>query len=385
MQRQCSSRSAPARRSLWTHRWLARKLVSEGGFLNTRALLALLVCAVACLIVTGTLLGFFHSETPTNVSERTLTFAERVAYQHAIEDVYWRHRIWPKERPYPKPLLDAVMSQEQLEKKVQDYLRKSQALEDYWQRPFTAEQLQAEMDRMAKHTEQPEVLREIFAALGNDPFVIAECLAKPLLSERLLARLSGHDERVQGELRAQRQLKVIEVASANYTLPAISESPNGCIDNTWTATSTLNAPNGREFHTAVWTGTEMIVWGGYNGSALNTGGRYNPSTDSWTATSTTNAPSARSNHTAVWTGTEMIVWGGADGMTYFNTGGRYNPGIDSWIPTSTTNVPDARQSHTAVWTGTEMIIWGGFFFHTGGRYNPNTDSWAATSTTNAPS
>src|SRR6266550_2806186 len=26
---------------------------------------------------------------------RTLSFAERVAYQRAIEDVYWRHRIWP--------------------------------------------------------------------------------------------------------------------------------------------------------------------------------------------------------------------------------------------------------------------------------------------------
>ena len=43
---------------------------------------------------------------------------------------------------------------------------------------------------------------------------------------------------------------------------------------------------------------------------LNTGGRYNPSTDSWTATSTTNAPAARAHHTAVWTGSEMIVWGG---------------------------------------------------------------------------
>ena len=35
-------------------------------------------------------------------------------------------------------------------------MRKSQALEDYWQRPITAEQLQAEMDRMAEHTKQPE-------------------------------------------------------------------------------------------------------------------------------------------------------------------------------------------------------------------------------------
>ena len=110
-----------------------------------------------------------------------MTFAERVAYQRAIEDVYWRHRIWPKERPDPKPSLDAVMSQAQLEKKVADYLRKSQALEDYWQRPITAEQLQAEMDRMAKHSKQPEMLRELFEALGNDPFVIAECLARPVL------------------------------------------------------------------------------------------------------------------------------------------------------------------------------------------------------------
>ena len=79
------------------------------------------------------------------------------------------------------------MSQAQLEKKVADYLRKSQALEDYWQRPITAEQLQAEMDRMAKHTKQPDVLRELFQALGNDPFAIAECLARPVLIERLPA------------------------------------------------------------------------------------------------------------------------------------------------------------------------------------------------------
>ena len=62
---------------------------------------------------------------------------------------------------------------------------KSQALEDYWQRPITAEQLQAEMDRMANHTKQPDVLRELFQSLGNDPFIIAECLARPMLAERL--------------------------------------------------------------------------------------------------------------------------------------------------------------------------------------------------------
>src|SRR4029453_11823715 len=107
---------------------------------------------------------------------KTLTFAERVAYQRAIEEVYWRHRIWPKENRQVKPSLDAVMSQTQIEKKVEDYLRDSQLVGDYWQRPIIPEQLQTEMERMAQHTKQPEILRELFAALGDNPFVIAECL-----------------------------------------------------------------------------------------------------------------------------------------------------------------------------------------------------------------
>src|SRR6266446_3866605 len=102
----------------------------------------------------------------------TLPFADRVAYQRAIEDVYWRHRIWPKENTASKPSLDAVMSQAQLEKKVAEYLRESRALELYWHQPIGPEQLQAEMDRMAKDSKQPDVLREIFEALGNDAAVI---------------------------------------------------------------------------------------------------------------------------------------------------------------------------------------------------------------------
>jgi len=180
------SPSTPAHRRFSTRFIAAQKLIGQSGFFSPRLLTALLFCGAASLIATGTLPAFLRNEPQANVSQRTLTFAERVAYQRAIEDVYWRHRIWPKERPDPKPSLDAVMSQAQLEKKVSDYLRKSQALEDYWQRPITAEQLQAEMDRMATHTKQSEVLQELFEALGNDPFVIAECLARPLLAERLL-------------------------------------------------------------------------------------------------------------------------------------------------------------------------------------------------------
>ena len=148
---------------------------------------------------------------------KTLGFAERVAYQRAIEEVYWRHRIWPKESADPKPSLNDVMSQAQLEKKVADYLRKSQALEDYWQRPLSAEQLQAEMERMAQHSKQPEVLRELFEALGNDPFVIAECLARPALAERFLTNWYAYDQRIHGELkqRAQADLQANPAHRAN--------------------------------------------------------------------------------------------------------------------------------------------------------------------------
>jgi N-acetylneuraminic acid mutarotase len=165
--------------------------------------------------------------------------------------------------------------------------------------------------------------------------------------------------------------------------------------DSWTATSMVNVPVARAYSTAIWTGSEMIVWGGANfdsQSVLNTGGRYDPVSDSWTTTNLTNAPTARFHHTAVWTGNEMIVWGGGlDDLshTVFNTGARYNPVTNTWLPISNVNAPSPRFLHTAVWTGSEMIVWGGSDatnrMNTGGRYNPLTDSWAPLSVVDAPS
>src|SRR6476660_9161124 len=161
---------------------------SQPRLLRRRRLTALLVCAAAaCSLVSGTLVPCFRAEAPATVSPRTLTFAERVSYQRAIEEVYWRYRIWPKDRSDPKPSLDAVMPQEQLEKKVAGYLRDSEVLQGSRHGPITAEQLQAELERRARHTKQPDVLRELFGAVGNDPFAAAECLARPVLAERLIA------------------------------------------------------------------------------------------------------------------------------------------------------------------------------------------------------
>ena len=417
-----------------------------------------------------------------------LTFEQRVACQKAIEQVYWNHRIWPQENPQPKPSLESIISDEAIRIKAEDVLRKSHALDYYWKRPITPEQLQQEMNRMALHTRKPGILKELLNALQDDPFMIAECLARPVLADRLLRNWYAFDERFHGIVRQQAEkdienykdlsrLKLMsghyketewiklsdnintkpmhinngthqiilneedwlillqkleedftindkrkdsrpitryviinapqilasgkisllkEDANRFYVIAIISNEKNRikaavvewrkrpfeewmhrlpkafnneipdyiyayrkpviadniCDNDTWTPTFVGGAPSERYWHTAVWTGMEMIIWGGWT----NTGGIYNPSTDTWVETSLVNVPLARFNHTAVWSGTEMIVWGGDDTNSSLNTGGRYNPDTDSWIATNTINAPEARFWHTAIWTGSEMII-----------------------------
>jgi N-acetylneuraminic acid mutarotase len=141
-------------------------------------------------------------------------------------------------------------------------------------------------------------------------------------------------------------------------------------NDTWTVMASI-APAARQDHTAVWTGTHMVVWGGYDGSGeLNDGGRYDPAGNVWTEVSTASAPAARRYHTAVWTGSEMIVWAGSGSGNYLNGGSRYHPITDSWTALTVTGTPPARSSHTAVWTGSEMIVWGGY----GGTYLDDTFS-----------
>ncbi|MDO8505719.1 MAG: hypothetical protein Q7S48_04035 [bacterium] len=167
------------------------------------------------------------------------------------------------------------------------------------------------------------------------------------------------------------------------------------IEDSWTTVATSNGPSARTLHTAVWTGSEMVIWGGCASQLtsgcgrINTGGRYNPADGAWLTISAVNVPTARYGHTAVWTGSEMIVWGGTttSGTTF--TGGRYDPISDTWISTSLISAPTARLYHTAVWTGSEMVIWGGQVSggntSTGGRYNPTTDAWVVTPIAGAPS
>jgi len=414
----------------------------------------------------------------------TFTLGDRIACRTAVERVYWQHRTMTQSNAAVTMLaFEESVPAAVIQREAENAVLKSAALERFWGIAITGAQLQAELDRMAANSKAPEVLAELFAAVGGDPQKAAECIARPLLVDRLVQTYYSSDERFHGDLKARAlselatgvlrntsgqyreiewhrgqgtsaELGVVQLASAdfdarvadlkrsmagpsgenflgasslhedsnrfyavsvlaledsrlriasvewqktpfetwwagvreqlpiqavdsafNYTLPHVAPNAN-CRDDSWKNTLQLLDP--RYWHTAIWTGTEMIVWGGMSdvGTIYNDGSRYNPATDTWTLISAKGAPSGRTAHSSVWTGREMVVFGGgAD-----KTGGRYNPATDTWRPTSTTGAPIGQQYSSVVWTGKEMIVWGGILFspvNTGGRYNPQTDTWTA--------
>jgi hypothetical protein len=148
--------------------------------------------------------------------------------------------------------------------------------------------------------------------------------------------------------------------------------------------TTTDSPGDRMYHSAVWTGKEMIVWGGryVMSPEMQTGGRYNPVTQKWVPTSLVQAPAARASHSAVWTDAEMIIWGGAT-----SDGGRYDPEFDRWRPMMTSRVQGGRAGHAAVWTGSEMLVWCGVAPGSsplGEKYSPSRDEWTDMSDVGAP-
>lgn len=99
----------------------------------------------------------------------------------------------------------------------------------------------------------------------------------------------------------------------------------------WLSIPGIENLKGRYGHTSIWTGSEMIIWGGVANvrnifTAYNDGARYNPVSNTWTPVAFIFSNlNSRSRHTAVWTGTEMIIWGGVEGAgAYYNYS--YNDG-----------------------------------------------------------
>ena len=155
------------------------------------------------------------------------------------------------------------------------------------------------------------------------------------------------------------------------------------VGNAWTALPTTGAPVGRRFATAVWTGSRAVYWGGQGDSGeLANGGRLDAPgglPQSWLPVTATGAPSARSRHTAVWTGSKMLVWGGQQSGVFLGDGAAYDPTSDTWTALPSTAAPVPRANHVAVWSGTEMLIYGGEdntgSLSSGAAFDPVKNTW----------
>ena len=126
----------------------------------------------------------------------------------------------------------------------------------------------------------------------------------------------------------------------------------------------------REAAATVWTGTEMLVWGGTAGpDLLADGAAYNPAEDTWRRLA--GAPlSPRTASAAVWSGRELVVWGGSETAD----GAAYDPATDRWRPLSTAPLA-GRSAPVSAWTGREMVVWSGSRLGDGAAYDPATDRW----------
>lgn len=161
-------------------------------------------------------------------------------------------------------------------------------------------------------------------------------------------------------------------------VPVPTPNPIPGLQNAWVPLNSTNPPAARRNHSAVWTGTRMIVWGGENATGfLNDGAALDPLTGTWTTIATAGAPAARSGHRAVLLNGRMIVWGGKNATTYFNDAYSYDPTLNAWTALTFGNQVAARAMFSATSTGSAMLIWGGISnvqptgFSDGGYYAPN--------------
>jgi hypothetical protein len=333
---------------------------------------------------------------PASFRDDLLSFEDRVRHQRAIEEVYWRHRIWPAENPGPKPALDEVLPETVLRERVATYLEQSAALEVFWQRPLNGEQLQAELNRMVRNTRDPDLLRELVAALDNDPFLVAECLARPLLVNRLIRNWYARDARFHGALREQAETALAALPNEAAWMPELGgeyrevewrlapEKTRAAVLDSEHAEHAVNELDATEWRERVARLAEVL------GPRRAPTDNHDPSTlldsipsgrpsrlieenDCFTVTAVlSKEPDRLRTATVTWNKLPFGVWWSESGRATVRAAGRIAsvfppPGgyellqplergctVDSW--TTTWYLPAVRSQHNALWTGTEMIV-----------------------------
>ena len=148
---------------------------------------------------------------------------------------------------------------------------------------------------------------------------------------------------------------------------------------------------GRAGHTAIWTGREMVIWGGaseFEADPFTDGAAFDPAARTWRKLPA--APlSPRLDAQAFWTGREMIVYGGTsvDGVILAD-GAAWDAAANRWraLPASPLGLRDGA---VVAWAGDRLVVWGGSTVlpddaseeaetelkNDGAAYVPATDRW----------
>ncbi|WP_116246063.1 kelch repeat-containing protein [Nocardiopsis sp. FIRDI 009] len=143
----------------------------------------------------------------------------------------------------------------------------------------------------------------------------------------------------------------------------------------------------REDHGLVWSGEELLVWGGHAAGQHDSfadGAAYSPRTGAWRTLADVDLE-PRTRHTTVMVGERMLVWGGFT-PTYADDedahlardGALYDPEADSWEPVA--DAPQARSQARGVVVGEHVVVGGGDRGRGTDRhdflvYAPEEDAW----------
>ena len=156
-------------------------------------------------------------------------------------------------------------------------------------------------------------------------------------------QVTGHfdDPGCVGDLRCRERFVV---TAATQTMPPDSE-----LQGTWSRMAAAPIA-GRSSYLAIEIDRGTFIWGGDISGEDPSGAIYAASTDRWTTIAPTPGVD-RTGVAAVWTGNDILIWGGNDGL---DDGLAYHPGSDRWSPIP--KAPIAGGSAVGAWTGSEFVV-----------------------------
>ncbi|MGH8029756.1 MAG: Kelch repeat-containing protein, partial [Arenimonas sp.] len=162
----------------------------------------------ASILLAGFVLLFAASGASARADDR----ANAVDCEALVQTAYWDLRNEGHAGTFP-----LVQYREVLATRAERTARMVSYLRAQRGRDLSQADLQGEIDRLGRDTQAPQALAKVFKALGNDPQLIGECLAKPVLVDRLARQYFAQDTRVHGPVATRAQLALDAAIAASAT------------------------------------------------------------------------------------------------------------------------------------------------------------------------